>query len=190
MSNSQNPTTIDPILEAFQQGKLLAYPTEAVFGLGCDPDNEQAVMELLSLKQRPMSKGVILVASNYSQLLPYVDDNAIPMDKRTEIFSSWPGPVTWLLPKKVGLPDWISGGSDMIAVRVSAHPGVRALCEKLGKPIVSTSANKTGEEPARTAADVVAQFADTIVVVAGEVGGANNPTQIRHSITGEIIRAS
>ena len=85
------------IVQTLQQGELIAYPTEAVFGLGCDPDNEGAVNKLLALKRRPVNKGLILVANTYSQLLLYVDDAKIPMHKRTEIFSSWPGPVTMVL---------------------------------------------------------------------------------------------
>ncbi|GAB3026190.1 L-threonylcarbamoyladenylate synthase type 1 TsaC [Bowmanella dokdonensis] len=175
--------------EAFQQGAVLAYPTEAVYGLGCDPDNEEAVMQLLALKNRPVEKGLILIASNYSQLLPYVKDSAIPMDRRTEIVSSWPGPFTWLLPKSLAAPDWITGGSDLVAVRVSAHPLVRDLCDFFGKALVSTSANLAGEEPARTAQQVEEAFRDQVLIVDGAVGAHAQPSQIRHGLTGQLIRA-
>lgn len=174
---------------AFEKGGIFAYPTEAVFGLGCDPDNEQAVMKILALKQRPVEKGVILIASNYSQLLPYVKDDAIPMDRRTEIVSSWPGPNTWLLPKSDKAPDWITGGSPLIAVRVTAHPVVRALCDFLGKPLVSTSANLAGHEPARTVAEVEQEFGGKVQIIQAQVGEQAQPTQIRHGLTGQVIRA-
>ena len=180
----------DPLVEAFKQGVVFAYPTEAVFGLGCDPDNEEAVYRLLSLKKRPVEKGMILVAKNYSQLLPYVNDSAIPMDRRSEIFSSWPGPVTWLLPASKSAPDWVTGGSELIAVRVSAHPVVQALCEKFSKPLVSTSANVSGEEPAKNVGQVKAQFDDSVVCIEGALGDSAKPTTIKNGLNGETLRAS
>ncbi len=188
LEGSQGPQD-DPVLCAFQQGKLLAYPTEAVFGLGCDPRNQQAVEALLQLKQRPVEKGLILIARDYSQLLPFVNDDAIPMHKRSAIFSSWPGPVTWLLPKAQHVPAWLSGDSDMIAVRVTAHAPTRALCERLSSAIVSTSANLTGQSPATDAEQVIQQFNHQVVLVPGKVGARSKPSEIRHSVTGEIIRA-
>ncbi|MFT4941542.1 MAG: L-threonylcarbamoyladenylate synthase [Paraglaciecola sp.] len=180
----------ESFLVGLEKGEVVAYPTEAVFGLGCDPDNEQAVLQLLALKKRSVDKGLILVAKTYSQLLPYINDKSIPMDRRTEIFSSWPGPITWLLPASVKAPAWITGNSKLIAVRVSQHPIVQQLCEWAGKPLVSTSANVSGVAPARTADEVVNQFADKVLLVKGEVGGRDKPSEIRNGLTGQIIRAS
>jgi L-threonylcarbamoyladenylate synthase len=176
------------ITQALQQGELIAYPTEAVFGLGCDPDNEDAVQQLLALKKRPVEKGLILVANTYSQLLPYVDDAKIPMYMRTEIFSSWPGPVTWLLPAAKKAPKWITGSSDFIAVRVSQHIVVSQLCELFGKPLVSTSANVSGMNPAVNANQLYQQFDKTLILVDGDLGGANKPSKIRHGVSGQTIR--
>lgn len=178
----------DSLLASFVAGGIFAYPTEAVFGLGCDPDQEQAVMQLLALKQRPIEKGLILVAKTYSQLLPYINDAAIPMYKRTEIFSSWPGPNTWLLPASQSAPKWITGGSSLIAVRVSAHPLVQELCECFDKPLVSTSANLTGQPSAMTVQEIEQQFAQQVIIVAGELGQRSKPSKIRHGITGQTIR--
>jgi L-threonylcarbamoyladenylate synthase len=176
------------IVQALQQGELIAYPTEAVFGLGCDPDNEAAVNKLLALKKRSVDKGLILVAKTYSQLLPYVDDAKIPMHKRTEIFSSWPGPVTWLLPAAKQSPKWITGDSNLIAVRVSQHLVVSQLCELFGKPLISTSANVSGVKPAINIKQLYQQFDKTLLFVDGALGGANKPSQIRHGISGQTIR--
>ncbi len=181
-------STAQQLQQQFMQGRIFAYPTEAVFGLGCDPDNEHAVTELLRLKQRCITKGLILVARNYSQLFAYVDDNAIPMDRRPEIFSSWPGPNTWLLPASQKAPLWITGGSDLIAVRVSQHPLIQELCELFQKPLVSTSANITTYPAALTPDDVIAQFASSVVLIEGELGGALKPSTIRHGVTGRVIR--
>lgn len=181
-------TSEDPIVAAFIAGQLLVYPTEAVMGIGCDPDNEAAVGALLALKKRPVEKGMILIADTYSRLLPYVNDNAIKLDKRTEIFSSWPGPVTWLLPKSSNAPAWITGEHDTIAVRVTDHPLVRQLCEKLGKPLVSTSANPSGEAPAKDIAQARQYFGSSVTYVEGSVGGHDRPSTIRDGQTGQIIR--
>lgn len=178
----------DPLLEAFNSGHILAYPTEAVYGLGCDPDNHQAVLRLLALKKRPVEKGLILVVSNYSQALPFVDDKAIPMHRRPQIFASWPGPTTWLLPKSEQAPVWITGDSDMIAIRVSAHAGVKKLCDTLGKALVSTSANFAGAPPIRTAQGITQAFADKVVLLDGELGDQQKPSRIMHSLNGQVMR--
>ncbi|MDP5032676.1 MAG: Sua5/YciO/YrdC/YwlC family protein [Paraglaciecola sp.] len=174
----------------FTQGQIFAYPTEAVFGLGCDPDNESAVMALLKLKQRDIAKGLILVANDYQQLLPYVEDKAIPERNKQEIFTSWPGPNTWLLPAKLTAPIWVTGGSELIAVRVSAHPLVKELCELFQKPMISTSANVSGLPAAMSTNEVVEQFASQVTIIEGELGGASNPSMIRHGISGQVIRGS
>ncbi|MEO9943746.1 MAG: Sua5/YciO/YrdC/YwlC family protein [Paraglaciecola sp.] len=176
------------ILETLLQGGIIAYPTEGVLGLGCDPDNEEAVFKLLKIKNRPVEKGLILVAKTYSQLLPYIDDARIPMDMRTEIFSSWPAAITWLLPASKHAPKWITGDSDYIAVRVSQHLVVGQLCELFNKPLVSTSANVAGTQPALNAEQLNRQFSEPPVLVEGELGGNKKPSQIRHGMTGQIIR--
>lgn len=177
------------VLDAFGQGAVIAYPTEAVFGLGCDPDNIQAMQTLLALKQRPKEKGVILIAGDFAQVARYVDENAIPAEMRETIFASWPGPNTWLLPKSEHASDWLTGGSDLIAVRVTEHPLVRELTALLGKPLVSTSANLSGQPPAVNAEEIRAQFADKVFLLDGPLGGAENPSTIRNGLNGDVLRA-
>lgn len=174
----------------FKNGAIIAYPTEAVFGLGCDPTNESAVFSLLKIKQRPVEKGVILIASDISQLLDFIDMQALTNDRKSEIFASWPGPNTWLVPKSERAKDYLTGGSELIAVRVSAHPRVRELCQYLDSAIVSTSANISGAAPAKTLEQAKLQFEQKVVYVQGTVGDQQNPTQIRNGLTGQIIRAS
>ncbi|WP_417447735.1 Sua5/YciO/YrdC/YwlC family protein [Idiomarina abyssalis] len=168
---------------------VIAYPTEAVFGLGCDPTNEVAIQKLLSLKQRPAEKGLILIAADYSQLLPFVEDSAIPQDKRFSVLSHWPGPVTLILPVRKSVSPLLTGGRDTIAVRVSAHEPVRELCRALGHALVSTSANLTGQEPARTAAEVRLQFGDSVDWIMDEATGrAANPTRIINPFNNQVVR--
>lgn len=178
------------LVDLFNRGRIIAYPTEAVFGLGCDPCNEKAVLDLLELKKRPMEKGVILIASNQQQLLPFADFERLTHDMQQQVSSSWPGPNTWLVPKRPSTPDYLTGGSEFIAVRVTAHSVVKVLCENVSSAIVSTSANLSGEEPARTQADVARQFGQNAICIDGTVGMQTNPSQIRHGLTGDIIRAS
>ena len=168
-------------------GGVIAYPTEAVFGLGCDPRNEEAVTRLLAIKQREVSKGLILIAAEAAQLEPYL----LPLDPEStaRAHAAWPGPVTWLWPVRPDTPRWLTGDHDTLAVRVTDHPLAAALCREAGA-IVSTSANLAGEEPARTDAAVVAQLGHLLDgVLAGKVGGRDRPSEIRDVRTGAVIRA-
>lgn len=187
MDISQNPQNFK---QQFFAGEVFAYPTEAVFGLGCDPTNEAAVMKLLALKNRSLAKGLILIASSKEQLTQYVNFSAINPEILAEVKNSWPGPNTWLLPKQQGTPDFITGGSDLVAVRVSDHPVVNQMCEQVNSAIVSTSANLNGEPPAKTCEQVYAQFGPSLLCVHGALGNQKNPSQIRNGITGETVRAS
>ncbi|TQI77605.1 translation factor SUA5 [Serratia fonticola] len=186
--SSEHNSTFAPIITALENQQVIAYPTEAVFGLGCDPDSEQAVMALLDLKQRPWEKGLILIAADYSQLTPYIDDSVLSEQQRAAIFASWPGPVTWVIPAKPQTPRFLTGRFSSLAVRVSDHPLVQQLCRQFGKPLVSTSANLSGEEPCRTVAEVMQQFGSAFPVLVGNVGGRLNPSEIKDALTGEQIR--
>lgn len=188
VSGNENRAALSDVLQALQQEEVIAYPTEAVFGLGCDPDSEKAVNALLALKQRPWQKGLILIAANYEQLKPYVDDSTLTDSQREAIFSVWPGPVTWVIPARLETPRWLTGSFDSLAVRVSDHPLVQQLCSQYGKPLVSTSANLSGQEPCRTIEEVRRQFGSSLPVLAGLVGGRLNPSEIRDALTGKHFR--
>ena len=171
-----------------RDGQILAYPTEAVWGLGCDPLNQQAVQQILDLKTRPVDKGVILIAASIEQVEPLLV--GLTAQQRDQVVSSWPAPLTWLLPLSPSVPTWICGAHDRVAVRVSAHPVVQALCLAFGGPIVSTSANPAGQVEARTADQVHAYFGSAVPCVAGEVGGALQPSQIKDALTGQVLRGA
>ena len=177
-------------LETFQQGGVLAYPTESVFGLGCDPDNNQAIEKLLSLKSRPADKGLILLAGNYSQLLPYIDDEQIPQDKRLAVLSRWPDGITQLVAKNINTSALLTGRFDKIAVRVTSQPDVVALCLATNKPIVSTSANLSGESPAKTWQEIPHDLADQIdFIIKGKTLGFERPSTIIDALSGDVIRS-
>ena len=179
--------TIDAAADAIRAGSVVAYPTEAVYGLGCDPQNRAACERILELKGRDRGAGLILIAARLDQLEPFIDefDDATA----TRVAETWPGPATWLVPGEAA-PGWIRGIHPRVAVRVTAHPVAAALCTAAGTALVSTSANPSGAEPARTAAQVRKLFGDAIdVIVDGECGGLAAPTPIRDAITGATIRA-
>jgi L-threonylcarbamoyladenylate synthase len=174
-------------VEQLRAGQIIAYPTEAVFGLGCDPANESAIRKLLSLKGRRESAGFVLIASSYSQLQPWVSDCAPFLIEKA--MQTWPGPVTWLFPRATGVPDYVAGDHDTIAVRITAHEPSRDLCEAFGSALVSSSANHTAARPARSAREVEDYFGQNIAgILAGPLGGAEKPSEIRDLVSGRIIR--
>ncbi len=185
--NVNNISIVD-IVKLLHQQHVIAYPTEAVFGLGCDPDSKKAVNKLLALKQRDWKKGLILVASHYDQLRPYIDDTRLSVDQCNNILSSWPGHVTWVFPAKTNILPELTGHFDTLAVRVSDHPLVRQLCLLYGKPLVSTSANLSGCKPCRTLDEVRSQFGFDLPILSGEVGKYVNPSEIRDALTGKQLR--
>lgn len=170
-------------------GGIIAYPTEAVYGLGCNPLDAGAVLRLLMLKQRKLEQGLILVAADKEQLADFVEfpgGNA-----EDQIDQSWPGPVTWLLPAQDWVPYWLTGEHDTLAVRVSNHPVVRDLCYAFGGALVSTSANLHSHPPARNALKVRQVFNKKIdYLLVGDTGGLDKPTEIRDVRSGDIVRAS
>lgn len=170
-----------------QRGGILAYPTEAVYGLGCDPYNPDAVLRLLQLKQRPIHKGLILVAENYEQLDPFIAP--LSNEIKRKIFASWPGPVTWILPARPEVPRYLTGRHTSIAVRVSAQSVIQALCRKIDQALVSTSANISARPPAYSALAVRTIFGKDIdYILPGKLDSTQKPTEIRNALSNQIIR--
>lgn len=171
-----------------RRGGVIAYPTEAVWGLGCDPWDSDAVYRLLALKERPVEKGLILVADDIDQFDFLLDD--LPERWLDRLSGSWPGPNTWLVPHRDRLPEWITGRHDSVALRVTDHPLVARLCALTG-PLVSTSANPAGRPSARSRLRVQQYFSDQLDgVLGGSLGGRRNPSTIRDVRNGEVIRSS
>lgn len=174
-------------LHCLWEGGVLAYPTEAVWGLGCDPLKLATVRRLLDIKQRPIEKGLILVAAHFSDLEPFLE----PLQPSTyqRVMASWPGPVTWLLPAQRWVPVELCGVHDTLAVRVTAHPQTRALCDAFGGAIISTSANPAQQPPARNSLQVRRYFRQQVDhVMPGATGGAAAPSEIRDARSGAVLR--
>jgi len=179
--------TVAQAVNCLRGGKVIAYPTEAVFGLGCDPNSESAVRQLLSLKNRPATAGLILIADSYERFEPFIAP--VPAQLRERAMLTWPGPVTWLFPRAENTPDWLAGKHDSIALRITDHAVCRELCSAFGGAIVSTSANPSTAEPARSAARVEEYFGSYVCgTVAGALGGNESPSEIRDLASGVVIR--
>ena len=171
-------------------GAVIAYPTEGVWGLGCDPFDEAAVHRLLAIKQRPVEKGMILIAASPAQLQGWVQLDALAEDRRQAVLDSWPGANTWIVPAGPHAPRWITGEHSGIAVRISAHPLVAALCRAWGGPLVSTSANLAGEPPARTRPELDPRLLALLDgLIDGQTGGLAQPTPIRDALSGQVLRS-
>lgn len=178
---------IEHAVAALRRGGVIAYPTEAVWGLGCDPDDDAALTRLLRLKRRDPAKGVILVAGRIEQFGEWLE--GLPPELHAPLAASWPGPNTWLVPDNGRSRALVRGDHDRVALRVSAHPLVAALCDAFGGPIVSTSANIASEPPAMSADEVRAIFGDGLdAIVEGELGGLERPSTIRDLVSGRVLR--
>ncbi|URJ23584.1 Sua5/YciO/YrdC/YwlC family protein [Blochmannia endosymbiont of Camponotus sp. C-003] len=176
------------LLIQLNQGKVIIYPTESMFGLGCDPDNKQAISTLLKIKNRSWRKGLILIAANYTQLLKYIDDSFLNENQQSQVFSTWPGPVTWVFPAKSNTPYWLTGQFSSLAVRVIHFELIQHLCLAFGKPLVSTSANLSGQPPARTIKEIHEQLGHNMPIMYEDILGRSNPSEIRDVMTGKLIR--
>lgn len=185
-------TSVAEAAQCLVQGQVLAYPTEAVWGLGCDPFNESAFKEILRLKQRPIEKGVILLASQISQVEHLLEK--LEPHLRQQVIESWQDQsksdraTTWLLPADDHIPDWIKGNHPKVAVRVTNHPLCIALCNAFNGFIVSTSANPAGLDPARSIQDVNGYFSNELSYLNGDLGSCREPSKIIDAVTGEVIR--
>lgn len=181
----QTDNELDVAVKTLQAGGLIAYPTEAIYGIGCDPFNEKAVMNVYSLKQRPLNKGLILIASDFSQIA----DLIVSTENMEQILKTWPGPNTWVFPVTNKVPAWLTGKFNSLAVRVTDHPVSKALCQRYGKPIVSTSANLGNENPVKKWQDLHEKISMGVdYLVKGPVGGLENCSIIRNAITLEVLR--
>ncbi len=182
-----NPWALREAARVLRAGGVVACPTEAVFGLSCDPADPEAVARLLALKRRPPSKGLILVAADPAQLAPWL----APLEPQAHarLLSRWPGPHTWIAPAATATPDYLTGARHSLAVRVTAHPPLAALCRAFGGALVSTSANLSGRPPARDRLAIRRQFGDNLdYLLPGPLGGLSAPTGIQDLLGGSRIR--
>jgi L-threonylcarbamoyladenylate synthase len=181
---------LDEAATLLHGGGVFAYPTEAVFGLGCDPDDATAFERLFALKRRSPEQGVLLIAADFAQIERYIDTAKVTDEIMQQARDSWPGPHTWIFPRSAEVPAWVAGTHAGIALRITAHEPAAALCRAFGGALVSTSANPHGEPPARSVRTVENYFADVLDgLLDAPLGGQSDPSVIRDALSGAIIRA-
>ena len=175
-------------MRVIRAGGVVAYPTEAVFGLGCEPMDEAAVLRILSIKGRAPSKGLIIIAARVAQLEPLLAPQSAEI--LDPVLATWPGPITWVLRARAEVPDWLTGARGSIAVRVTSHPLAAGLCDLYGGPLVSTSANRSGRPPARTTLQAHRLVGNVVdYVLPGGTAGAPRPSEIRDAKSGRLLRS-
>ena len=175
--------SLGTIVAALKDGEVVAYPTEGVWGIGCDPSNEEALKKLISLKKRSKGKGFIIIVSKLLHFKKYAEVEV----NKTKLMSKWPGPHTWIVPA-LEISPLLSGGKETIALRLSQHKETVNICNAFGGAIVSTSANKEGDKTPSSPEEIKEIFPG-IKVMQGELGGLNKPSKIEDLVTGEVIRS-
>jgi len=175
--------SLGSVVNSLKKGEVVAYPTEGVWGLGCDPSNEKAITRLLNMKGRSESKGLILIGSNLEQFSKFIEVEKY----KDKLLEKWPGHHTWLVPPKSETSKLITGNNEKIALRLSTHKNVVELCEEFKGAIISSSANKENAPTPGSPDEIKGVFPD-IKVLIGELGGQSQPSRIEDLLTGELIR--
>jgi len=183
-----SPWALNRLTRAVAAGAVIGYPTDTIWGFGCDPQNRQSVERLLRIKQRPVAKGLILLTSQLEYCEPFIRLDA---DQRSRVQSPAETPTTWLVEASADCPPWIRGEHPTVAIRVTGHPLVRSLCAGLHLPLVSTSANRAGQETVRSALQLRRQFGNEIdFIVTGFDTGGGRPSEIRSLVSGNLLRSA
>jgi len=133
-------------------GGLVAFPTETVYGLGCDAMNADAAAKVFEAKQRPQFDPLIVHIADPQQLHDVIESLPVPGQRLMDAF--WPGPLTLVLPKQPAIPDLVTAGLSTVAVRMPNHPVAQALIREAGTPIAAPSANPFGYVSPTTAQHV------------------------------------
>ncbi len=169
-------------------GGIAAYPTEAVWGFGVDPNNTQAIECLLALKRRPWEKGLIIIASEIAHIAPWLE--CLSVESKRRLMQPTHNPTTWLTPNLGIASAWVTGEHSTVAIRLTRHPVAAALCKAFGGPIISTSANVTGSLPRKHVWRLSRSLHSRLdIIVPGVCGKQVNPSEIRDLITNKIVRA-
>ena len=169
-----------------KSGEVIGYPTEAVYGIGCDPWNQSSVEKIAKIKGRKKRQTFLMVASSIDQLTDLIDISRLS----PQVTSSWPGHTTWLIKAKDNVPYWLQDEqTNKVGIRISNHPLVRELCNEFGKPIISTSANISGKEEIKNQQEFMRTFSSDInYLVDGDLGDYDKASMIIDMETNRKIR--
>lgn len=183
-----SPWALNRLALLLARGAVIGYPTDTIWGFGCHPLIPHSVERILEIKRRAASKGLILLSSRIEFCTPYLDLDDAALDR---IRQPCARPTTWLVPASENCPDWLRGEHPTIAVRVTDHPLLRALCGSLASPLVSTSANRSGRSSVRSALQMRRQFGDELdFIVSGFDTGSDRPSEIKFLHSGTSVRSA
>lgn len=183
-----SPWALNRLVQALSRGAVIGYPTDTIWGFGCDPLEPGSVARILQLKQRPLDKGLILLSSRLEYCDAYIE---LDQAQRELIQSPAEQPTTWLITASDACPPWIRGHHATVAIRITDHPLLRYLCERLQSPLVSTSANQAGKSTARSALQLRRQFGQQLdFIVTGFNTGGARPSEIKSLASGKLLRSA
>lgn len=170
-------------VQTLHSGGVVAHATETCYGLAADIFNRVAIQKLYALKAMPFEKPVSVLVRDLEEAQAYGDFSTTAVRLALQ---HWPGPLTIIVPRKAGLPQWINHGQDTVGFRMSSNKKAKALVEAFGGPLTTTSANKTGQPPAYKVQDFHAQglYPDAILD-AGPIGQTPPSTIVK--VLGEKV---
>ena len=181
-----SPWALNRLLHAVSKGAVFGYPTDTIWGFGCHPLIASSANRIRQIKNRSPDKGLILLSSRLEYCMAYVDVEA---DQLQPVQVDSHQPTTWLVPASDFCPPWIRGNHATVAIRITDHPLVRLICDRLQAPIVSTSANRAGKSSVRNSQQMRKQFRYELdFIVTGFAAGANRPSAIKSLATGNSLR--
>lgn len=169
------------------RGGIIVYPTDTIYGLGCDPLNMAAVQRIADIKQRPPGKSLIVLAHHTEQLAGIVS----PEQLNSHLANHDQAPTTWVLPADDHCPPWLRHRDGTVAVRLTDYPLVARLCKQFGRGIVSTSANLSGTKPLQRKLDLRRVFRPCVdTILHCNTAGTGKPSTIKHYSDQRILRHS
>ena len=183
-----SPWALNRFVHAVSQGAIFGYPTDTIWGFGCHPLIASSVARILQIKNRGADKGLILLSSRLEYCADYV---GLDTEQLQPVLSTTNHPTTWLVPASENCPAWIRGNNSTVAIRITDHPLLEFLCDRLEAPIVSTSANRHGKATARNSVQMHKQFGVELdFIVTGFITGSNRPSEIKSLLNGTTARNS
>lgn len=176
---------LDESITLLQKGEVICFPTDTLYSVGTDPDNQEAVEKLYRIKNRPPEVPLTLIGANKEELLPYVLDWTPIAEKLSQDF--WPGGLTMILKKSFKVPDYIVSGLDTVGVRIPNHPVILKILEEYGKPLAVSSANLSGNAGSSTGRHVAEELYETelsLLLDAGKTPSSEQSTII--DLSGDV----
>ncbi len=166
---------------------VIAHPTDTIYGLGCLAKNPSAIQTIINLKKRDIKKGFILLASDISFLMPYIDSN-MSSELFQKLAMPTDTPTTYLVPKSDELSPLLAGDNELLAVRITSDPLITYFCENTGSALISTSANVQGRKVAKTTLELKRYFGNGLAFELPPNMYNSVPSKIINLMTGKQLR--